>query len=303
MSVPRLHDGEIASDAALVHRLLAAQFPHWAELPVARVPSGGTDNAMYRLGADMSVRLPRIAWAVAAVEKEWRWLPRLAQHLPLPVPLPLARGVPGEGYPWSWSICRWLEGENPLPDRLPDPNRVATDLAQFLLALQRIDPAEGPPPGAHNFGRGMALAARDRITRKAIAQSEGLLDIAAATAAWEKDLRAAPPSAAPVWIHGDLNAGNLLLRGGRLGAVLDFEGLAVGDPAVDLILAWSLFSGEAREIFRRAMGVDDATWARGRGWALSVALMALPYYRTSNPPLAKYAARTIAAVLAEHGLG
>ncbi len=301
MSPAPMHDGEVATDVALVRRLLAAQFPHWADLAVVPVASDGTDNAMYRLGDTMAVRLPRMRWAVDAVGKERKWLPKLAPHLPLAIPLPLAKGAPGEGYPWPWSVCRWLDGANAAQAPLADLNGAANVLAGFLHALQRIDATGGPPPGRHNSGRGVPLSLRDAPTRHAIQAAADLIDARAATAAWETDMTASLWAGQPVWIHGDLSAGNLLVADGRLGAVIDFGCLAVGDPACDLMIAWSVFGGKSRAVFRAALAADDATWARGRGWALSCALVALPYYRDRNPAIAAGAQRVIGQVLADHG--
>lgn len=303
MSAPKMHADEVDTDAALVGRLLTAQFPTWAGLPIEPVGSAGTDNALYRLGDTMVVRLPRIHWAVAQVEKEQRWLPRLAPFLPLAIPVPRAMGTPAEGYPYPWSVYRWLGGETAIIERLTDPREAATALAQFIAALQRIETTGGPPPGEHNFGRGEPLALRDARTRAAIAALEtlhGAIDAGAATAAWEAALQAPAWENPPVWIHGDLQSGNLLTVEGRLSAVIDFGGLGVGDPAGDLIVAWNFFDADTRAVFRAALKVDDATWARGRGWALSVALIALPYYWDANPSLAAMARYTIGEVLADY---
>ena len=299
----KMHADEVDIDAPLVRRLIAAQFPQWRDLAVVPVPSSGTDNAMYRLGDDMAVRLPRRPRATESLAKEQAWLPRLAPHLPLAIPVALAKGTQGEGYPWAWSICCWLAGENPVRGRIADPCRMASDLAGFIAALHRIDPKGGPAPGTHNFWRGVTLARRDAYTRDAIAALKDAIDVEAVTMAWEKDAAAPQWQGAPVWIHGDLSAGNLLADGGRLSAVIDFGGLGVGDPACDLIVAWSLFEGEARDSFRAALSVDDATWARGCGWALSCALVALPYYQTTNPAIAAAARYTIGEVLTHHRLG
>jgi aminoglycoside phosphotransferase (APT) family kinase protein len=298
MTVGKMHDGEVDTNASLVRRLLAAQFPQWADLPIKRVRSAGTDNALYQLGDDMAVRLPRIYWAVGQVEKEHQWLPRLAPFLPLAIPVPLEMGKPGEGYPWHWSVYRWLEGENATIDRIADPRQAAIDLAQFITALQRIDATDGPPAVDHN-SRGVPLATRDTDTREAIAALNGMIDADAATAAWEAALQAPEWDRAPVWFHGDLLPGNLLFERGRLSAVIDFGGLGVGDPACDLMIAWGLFSGESRDVFRAALAVDDATWARGRGHALSQAVIFIPYYLDTNPIGVGNARRMIDAVLAE----
>jgi len=235
------------------------------------------------------------------VEAELRWLPRLAPHLPLAIPIPLAMGVPDEGYPWHWGVYRWLEGENATMDRIGDANEAAVTLAGFIAALQRVDSAGGPRPGPNNSGRGVPLAARDKGTRAAIASLSGMIDIEAATAAWDAALRAPIWDGPPVWIHGDLQSGNLLAQRGALCAVIDWGCMGVGDPACDLMPAWNLFTAETRAVFREAMSVDDATWARGRGWALSCGLIALPYYKTSNPVLAGIARHAIGEVLAESG--
>jgi aminoglycoside phosphotransferase (APT) family kinase protein len=296
-----MHDDEVEIDEPLVRRLLAEQLPAWAALPLARVESSGTDNAMFRLGDDMAVRLPRRPASTAQVEKEQRWLPRLAPHLPLEIPSPLAAGTPGEGYPFAWSVYRWLEGEAATVERWGDSSAVATDLAGFVVALRGIDLAGGPRPGAHNFYRGVPLASRDAFTRTAIDALQGKIDTVAVIAAWEAALAAPEWSGGLVWIHGDLAPGNLLVDRGRLHGVIDFGGLGVGDPAVELMPAWNLFSGDARAAFRAAVEVDDAAWSRGRGWALTVALVQLPYYETTNPVLAESSRYVIAEVLADHG--
>lgn len=293
-----MHVDEVSTSATLVRRLLAAQFPRWAGLDIEPVRSAGTDNALYRLGDTMAVRLPRVPDAAGQVDKEHRWLPRLAPSLPLAVPIPVAKGRPGEGYPWDWSVYRWLEGEDTSTGRIADLRQVSRDLAGFVAALQRIDAAGGPPPERHNSSRGVPLSMRDAPTRDAIAALRGTLEGDAATAAWDAALRAPAWHGPPVWIHGDLHPANLLAAGGRLSAVIDFGCLGVGDPACDVMAAWTVLSAETREGFRAALTVDDSTWARGRGWALSFGLIALPYYRGTNPVLAGIARRTIDEALA-----
>jgi aminoglycoside phosphotransferase (APT) family kinase protein len=300
MGRDEMHVDEVEADESLVGRLIAGQFPQWADLPVERVHSAGTDNAVYRLGDEMAVRLPRIEWATRQVDKQHQWLSKLAPFLALGIPVPLARGMPGEGYPWEWSICPWFEGETASIDRFADPRQAATELAHFITALQRIDPTGGPLPGAHNSGRGEALSQRDTETRAAIASLEDSVDIGAVTSAWDAALQAPSWQDPPVWIHGDLSPGNLLVDRGRLSAVIDFGCLGVGDPACDLMVAWTLFSGESRDAFRATLAVDPATWARGRGWALSWAMIFIPYYLETNPVGVGLARRTIDHVLADH---
>jgi aminoglycoside phosphotransferase (APT) family kinase protein len=295
-----MHHDELDIDASLVRRLLASQFPRWAELPIERIEPTGTDNAIYRLGDDMVVRLPRVARTVATLEKERAWLPRLAPHLPLAVPVPLAEGTPTAGYPWVWSVYRWLEGTDATVEPIADLGRAASDLARFIAALQSIDATGGPPPGAHNFFRGEALVARDDAVRASIASLHDEIDGEAVTAAWEAALRAPEWRRPPVWIHGDLDARNVLVEDGRFSAVIDWGSLGVGDPACDVMVAWKLLSADTRGTFREALSVDEATWTRGHGWALSQALNALSYYTLeTNAVLVREAERWLAEVLAD----
>ena len=288
-----MHADEVRTDATLVRRLLAEQLPDWATLPAERVPSSGTDNALYRLGDDMVARLPRTDWAVAGLERELEWLPRLAPHIPVDIPVVLAAGRPGAGYPYPWAVYRWLDGENPRIGYADEPRALAHALVEFVLALRRIGLA-GPPSR-----RGSTFALRDGQTRAALAQLSGVIDVDAATAAWDASLRAPAWSATPVWVHGDLLTGNLLMDGGRLTAVIDFGLVGVGDPACDLTAAWCVLDATARAAFRSELGADDATWARGRGWALYFALNALPYYVRTNPPFAALARHVLREVLAD----
>lgn len=300
MPAARMHADEEDVDSTLVGRLVAAQFPEWASLRIEPVPFFGTDNAIYRLGDDMVVRLPRRQQNTLQLERERRWLPRLAPLLPLAIPVPLAVGEPAGGYPFAWSVYPWLKGETATVERIGDLGQAATDLAQFVAALQRVDPTDGPPPGEHNSFRGVPLATRDEATRSAIAALGGALDNGAVTAAWETALRAPEWEGPPVWIHGDLDARNMLVDKGRLTAVIDFGCLGVGDPACDVMVAWKALSADTRDIFRAALSVDEATWARGRGWALSQALMALSYYTVeTNPVLVGEAKRWLTEVLAD----
>jgi aminoglycoside phosphotransferase (APT) family kinase protein len=293
-----MHAGEADIDDALVRRLLVAQFPHWAGLPLEAVDSAGTDNALYRLGDDMVVRLPRIRGATSQVGRDHEWLPRLAPHLPLAIPVPLALGRPADGYPWPWAVHRWLEGEVATTDRLADPRAAATSLGEFVGALRQIDPADAPG-WATAASRGRPLATRDADVRRAIAALGAAFDPAELTAAWDDALRVPPWDGPPVWFHGDLHTTNLLARDGRLSAVIDFGCLGVGDPACDVMPAWISLSGDTRDAFRAALTVDDATWARGRGWALSVGLIALPYYETTNPVFAGIGRHAIDEALAD----
>jgi aminoglycoside phosphotransferase (APT) family kinase protein len=253
--------------ADLTRRLVAAQFPQWADEPVTQVASEGWDNRTFHLGTEMSVRLPSAAAYALAVEKEHRWLPVLAPQLPLQTPVPLAKGEPGEGYPFAWSVYRWLDGEPVSRDNVADLIQLGGVLAEFLAALQRVDPADGPGPGLHNWYRGGALATYDALAQDALETLEGHCRTDLAREIWRSAL-SSRWDRRPVWFHGDMAKGNLLVNDGRLTTVIDFGTCGVGDPACDLAIAWTLLTGEARTAFRDGLAVDDETWARGRGWAL-----------------------------------
>ncbi len=295
-----MHVDEVHTDVSLVGRLLVSQFPPWAGLSLEPLLPWGTDNALYRLGDDMVVRLPRIERANGTLKRERQWLPRLAPHLPLAVPVPLAEGMPAEDYPFEWSIYRWLEGEPATTHRIADLAQAAADLAEFVAALQQLDPTDGPGPDKYNAFRGVPLAMRDEPVRASIASLSATIDVGAVTAAWEAALRAPEWARPPVWIHGDLDSRNLLVERGRLSAVIDFGCLGVGDPACEVMVAWKMLTADTRDIFRAELSVDEATWARSRGWALSQALIALSYYTLETyPVLVREAERWMAEVLAE----
>ncbi|HYY07847.1 MAG TPA: aminoglycoside phosphotransferase family protein [Actinomycetota bacterium] len=267
------HD-EVDIDTGLVSRLLRRQFPEWADLPLTPVEPAGTDNAIYRLGHSMSVRLPRIGWASDQPLKEHTLLPQLEPHLSLAVPTPLALGEPAEGYPWNWSVCSWLDGETAAADRLGDPETTARDLVRFVHELQAIDATDGPTPK----GRGGPLAERDEACRRSIAKLADSFDAPKLEDEWGDALAAPVWSDPPVWLHGDLDARNLLATDGRLSGVLDWASAGVGDPAAEVMVAWKMFEPVGRERFLAELDVDEATWQRARGWVLSQAVMILSYY-------------------------
>ncbi|MDQ2727876.1 MAG: aminoglycoside phosphotransferase family protein [Actinomycetota bacterium] len=260
--------------AGLVVELVAAQFPGWAGLPVRPVERDGWDNRTFRLGDELSVRLPRTKHYAAQAAKEHRWLPVLAPRLPLAIPQSLALGSPTDPFPWPWSVRRWLPGDPLTADRVRDLSELANDLAEFLVALQSVDTVGGPAPGAHNFGRGGPIGVYDEQTRKAIASLSTEIDGHRASTVWEK-ATGTTWDRPGVWVHGDISPSNLLVADGRLGAVIDFGGCAVGDPACDLTVAWTAFSDGARTTFLSRLGLDHATVARARGWALWKALITL----------------------------
>jgi aminoglycoside phosphotransferase (APT) family kinase protein len=292
----KMHADEIETDEALVRRLLAAQFPQWADLPIALVDSYGTDHDIYRLGENLSARLPRIGWATKQAAKEAKWLPRLAPHLPLAVPVPLAMGRPGAGYPYDWSVYAWLPGDN-ANGTIADLEEAAVDLAAFVSALRTVDTTDAHP--RPRGARGAPLAESDESVRRAIAMLGDRIDGAAALRSWEESLAAEPWAGPEVWVHGDLLPGNLLVVDGRLSAVIDFGGLNVGDPACDLQPAWNVFAGHSRVRYRAELAVDDASWLRGRGWALAQAVVALPYYWDTNPGMVRQAGHALREVLAD----
>jgi len=287
---------ETAPDEALARRLIAAQFPLWTELSLSPVPSAGTDNAIFRLGDDKVIRLPRVDYAGAQIEKEHACLPMLG-GLPLAIPQPLALGRAGEGFPWSWGVHAWIAGAPATLEQLGDVRAAAQLLGRFVKALQARNAAGGPPAGAANHGRGLPLASRDARTRAAIDALGDVYDVRMLHATWDAALALPAFDGTPVWIHCDLHAGNLLQVDGRLSAVIDFGLVGVGDPAVDLSPAWAFLPAEARRPFRDAIGPDEAAWARGRGWAFSIAVVTLASYLDRNPSLVRASRRTIAAVL------
>ncbi len=278
-----MHADEADIDAGLVRRLLRSQFPEWADLPVERLASGGTVNAVYRLGDELTVRLPLTAGGAEDLAREVCWLPSLARGLPVAIPEVVATGVPAEGYPWLWAVLRWVKGHAAVEGRLATPERFARDLAEFVTAMRGIGPDGGP--GAHRGGPLRAVDHEVRGAIEALRRTDEPFDAGAALAVWEEALAVPVWSGPPCWTHSDLMPSNVLVAGDRLTAVLDFGTAGVGDPACDLVPAWNLLPSSARAVFRDAVDVDDATWVRGRGWALAMAVVQLPYYRNTHPTI------------------
>jgi len=296
-----MHQGEIRATAEQVRRLVAAQCPQWADRPVTALADDleGTDHVLFRIGTDLVARMPKIAWAVGQADSDARWLPLLEPHLPVRIPTPLHLGGPGAGYPWRWSVVPWVAGSTP-PRLGSDDVPLARDLATVVRTLHRVDPAGGPstPPGA----RGAALRHVDdgvRTVLARLAEHDDGFDVTAAEAAWDVCLATPEWDRDPVWIHGDLQPGNLITEGGRLVAVVDFGALGVGDPAPDLAPALWTFTGTARQTYRELIGYDDATWRRACGWALAPSLSGVDYYRHSFPRMAEHGRRMIRAVIEE----
>ncbi|MBG0509250.1 aminoglycoside phosphotransferase family protein [Agrobacterium sp. MOPV5] len=293
-------DDRIVVSTEQVRALVDSQFPQWAGLNIRPVELSGWDNRSFRLGDEMLIRMPSAARYVAQVEKEHRWLPALAPLLPFPIPAPLALGQPGQGYPFRWSVYRWLEGE-PLArdlDRV-DLSTIAIDVAAFLRALHGVDASDGPPAGAHNFHRGGSLSVYDGEAKASAVRLADEVDQALAMEIWQLALSSHWRKQG-VWVHGDIAEGNLLVKDGRLSAVIDFGSSGVGDPSSDLILAWNVLDAESRAVFRRALELDEATWQRGRGWALWKALIVLDAERGRNDKMAEWSRRTIREVFADH---
>jgi len=287
---------ELKIDTAIVRHLVSTQFPQWKDLPIRPIALCGWDNKTFHLGKDMLVRMPNSAKYALQVEKEHKWLPKLAALLPLPIPEPLAMGKPASMYPWKWSIYRYLEGDTAASTPPSNLSDFAKDLAQFLMALQCIDPTGGPLPGPDNFYRGGDLRVYDAETRQAIAELKGKIDTDTAIKIWEAAIGTSWQRA-PVWVHGDISLGNLLMQKGRLSAVIDFGQLAIGDPSCDLAIAWTFFQGKNREIFRSSLPLDPETWARGRAWALWKALITAAGYTDPNNAEAKQCWHIIDEVL------
>jgi aminoglycoside phosphotransferase (APT) family kinase protein len=285
-------------DVSVARRLIDSQFPRWSDLPIAAVEFDGWDNRTFRLGSELTVRLPSGDWYAEQVDKEQRWLPVLAPQLPLPIPTPVARGEPDSGFPYPWSVYRWLDGELASTARIGDLPGFAAALARFLNALGRVEATGGPAPGQHNFYRGGPLATYAEETLQAIDALGDEVPRDAVARVWD-DAMTTSWDRQPVWFHGDVAVGNLLVRDGRLGAVLDFGSSGVGDPACDTVIAWTFLSGASRDTFRAALDVDPGTWSRGRGWALWKALITLVGHLERGAPEAALTRREIDEILTD----
>lgn len=263
---------DIPVDASLVRSLLREQHDDLADLPLTDVGEGW-DNRLFRLGEDLAVRLPRRAIAAALIEREQRWLPHLGPRLPLPIPVPQRAGRPGRGFPWPWSVTQWFDGQSALVSPPDNLSTAAAALGAFVRALHHPAPADAP----HNPWRSVPLAARSSVFMNHLGRLDGLVDRTAAVTLWEHALAAPSWSGSPVWIHGDLHLGNLLVQDGRLSAVIDFGDVAAGDPATDLSVMWMLLPASVRPILCESARsefdpIDDHTLLRARGWALALGL-------------------------------
>ena len=295
----RLHDDQVDTDPDLVRQLLSAQTPQLSRLPLSRVREFGTDHHLYRLGDDLLVRMPIIGWAVGQARSDEAWLPRLAPYLPVAVPAPLLVGEPGFGYPYPWAVVPWLDGATPTAGNV-DAEVLAADLAAFVRALHAVDAMDGP--AKTGASRGVPLAGLDDGVRRTLAASAALADIRdEVLEVWEDALTAPAYDGTPVWIHGDLMTGNLLVREGRLSAVIDWGGLGLGDPAPDLCPAYWLFDGGSRSAFLESLAYDDATLRRARGWIVAPAVSGVDYYADTFPTMARTARASLEAVIGDLG--
>lgn len=296
MSDKSLHAGELVIDIALANALISTQYPQWAKLEIRPILSSGTDNEIFRLGENMCLRIPKSTSTINNLDKEYAWLPYLTP-LPLRIPAPIAKGKPGNGYPCNWCIFDWIDGETATPNQLHNQHDVAVDIAEFIKALQIVDTRNAPLSGSHNNYRGVPLINRDLLTRKAIGNLRNIYDPSILTVIWETALNTTAWDQKPVWLHGDIHSGNLLFNNHRLCAVIDFGLSGVGDPACDLMVGWTQFSPDVRETFQKSINADTATLARGKGWALSWAVIALAHYLDTNPFLTTMSKGTIKRIL------
>lgn len=298
MPPSRLHADQVEIDESVARRLVASQLPRYARLPLHRVPSGGTENAVFRLGSALALRLPLTPGAVGSLLKEVRWLPVVAPRVSLDVPEVVATGSPDEGYPFPWAVLSWLPGQDALSGRFRSLEDTAAALGRFVAELRSLDPAEGPAGG-----RGGPLAGRDESFRSALSQCDGLVDVEAAAAVWDDALAAPPRDGPPVWLHADLIPGNLLVRDARLVGVLDFGTVTTGDPAYDVTAAWHILDAASRPAFLSLLDADEPTRRRARGLVLSGGVIALPYYLHTNPAMVTTARTGIDAVLGDRSHG
>jgi aminoglycoside phosphotransferase (APT) family kinase protein len=294
MSLNKMHADEIDISFDLIKDLLFKQFPKWSHLPLKLMRPEGTDNAMYRLGNDKLIRLPRKESSSFSIEKELTWLPKLGVHLPLSIPNIIAKGVSDKNYPFTWLILEWLDGSSPDKENMVDEHKAAANLASFVKSMQKIK-----FDGAPNCRRGKPLSTCDDEVKRSIPLLNGFYKIELLKNLWELALKTPQWKKDPVWVHGDLHAGNLLAKDKKIIGVIDFGLAGIGDPACDMMIAWTFLNKKSRKIFHSIVQPDKDTWNRGRGWALFLGIVGYPYYRLSNPIFAHIAKRALDEVVAE----
>ena len=288
---PSTPPAEIDIDASLIRKLLSEQYPQFADMPV-QIMEAGWDNVMVRLGDDLALRLPRRAAAEPLILNEQQWLPILAPHLPLDIPVPLHCGIPQAGYPFHWSILKWIEGE--AADIAPPDDSEAASLANFLRQLHKLPLPENPPA---NSVRGCPLSARQRDTER---RMQNLADTGFITsgifAAWQRAV-AAPLAPSRNWIAGDIHARNVLTRRGKIAAFIDWGDMCAGDAATDLASIWALLDGaEARKAAIEHYGMDDDLLTRSVGWAISFGVILAETGRSDTPRHFAMGQKTLARI-------
>jgi aminoglycoside phosphotransferase (APT) family kinase protein len=288
---------------ALTAELVQQQFPRWSKLPIRPVELSGHDNRSFRLGDTMLIRLPSAKGYVEQVQKEQLWLPKLAPYLSFQIPKPIAMGKPNQNYPWNWSIYQWIDGYSANTKDIDDSHleHIAIALAQFLKELHQIDSKDGPPAGPHNYYRGAHPSVYDAAAKADIATLKTIIDADNALAVWNKAI-ASKWHLPPLWIHGDFASGNILLNNNTITAIIDFGCMGVGDPACDLVIAWTFLNKKSRKIFKEHLDLDANTWARARGWALWKAGFELAGYADKTSVEALQKQQIISEVLDEHNL-
>ncbi len=280
----------------LVRRMITKQFPQWSHLTIRPVAEMGNDNRTFHLGDTMSVRLPSQKCYAAQAQKEQYFLPKLQKHLTMKIPTIVGEGEACDEFPYAWSIYAWIDGETAKRENIVDKVQFAKDLAEFLLAFQSIDCSCGPVAGEHNFYRGGDLAVYNQETREVIACLEGYFDSEQLLSLWEESLQSKWDKP-PVWVHGDLVATNMLVKDGKLHAIIDFGILGVGDPACDLSMYWTFFDKEEREVFKKTLALDEDTWIRARGWVLWKSLLLFREYLGNDERKEQEAKRIIMDIL------
>lgn len=289
-----MHQNEINPDNDLVAVLIEQQFPKWKKLPLLKIKHDGTDHAIFRLGDHMCVRLPRIESSAKFLLQEQHILKSLKPHLPCKIPSPIVIGKPCAHFPYSWAIMDWIEGHTAFNHPPKNLEQCADTLANIILSLQKIETADAP-----YSQRGGILRMRDQYVWSSLDALKHRPDHEQLCNLWNELTKTPPWDETPCWIHGDLLPGNILLQGDHIAAIIDFGLAGIGDPACDLLPAWSLLDKPSRSIFRERLKTDKDSWNRGKGWALSQAIIILPYYEHTNPELVSIANRMIDALMAE----